>query len=128
MSLNLAPFPTYSDLFAKNHDLLNTPPVTDAHEDSVGISERGLVVRKLNWPCYNAVKEFCFDQIQCRNKRADRQADKTSCNSTVCIINLWEHAAMQESLANAKVSARQQCVYKGMPSREEIYDKSTQGT
>jgi len=35
---------------------------------------------------------------------------------------------MQESLANAKVSARQQYVYKGMPSREEIYDKSTQGT
>ena len=32
----------------------------------------------------------------------------------------------QESLANAKVSARQQCVYEG-PS-EEIYDKLKQGT
>ena len=33
----------------------------------------------------------------------------------------------QESLANAKVSARQQCGYEG-PYREEIYGKSTQGT
>jgi len=32
----------------------------------------------------------------------------------------------QESLANAKVSVRQQCVYE-VPS-EEIYGKSTQGT
>jgi len=33
---------------------------------------------------------------------------------------------LQESLANAKVSARQQCVQEG-PSKE-IYGKSTQGT
>jgi len=32
----------------------------------------------------------------------------------------------QESLANAKVSARQQCVYEG--PYDEIYDKSTEGT
>ena len=34
----------------------------------------------------------------------------------------------QESLANAKVSARQQCVNAGKAPSEEIYGKSTQGT
>jgi len=33
---------------------------------------------------------------------------------------------IRKSLANAKVSARQQCVYEG-PSKE-IYGKTTQGT
>jgi len=33
----------------------------------------------------------------------------------------------QESLANAKVSARQRCEYEG-PASEEIYGKSTQET
>jgi len=36
--------------------------------------------------------------------------------------SLWSHKSQRESLANAKVSAWQQCVY------EEIYGKSTQGT
>ena len=38
--------------------------------------------------------------------------------------------SLQESLAHAKVSARQQCVYDGLKplASEEIYDKSTQGT
>ena len=34
----------------------------------------------------------------------------------------------QESLANAKVNARQQGVYDEGPYSEEIYDESTQGT
>jgi len=34
----------------------------------------------------------------------------------------------QESLANAKVSTRQQRVYEGPWPSEKIYDKSTQGT
>ena len=36
------------------------------------------------------------------------------------------HVQIQESLANAKVSARQQCMYEG--TFLEIYGKSTQGT
>jgi len=38
--------------------------------------------------------------------------------------------SLQESLAHAKVSARQQCVYDGLKplASEEICDKSTQGT
>jgi len=36
------------------------------------------------------------------------------------------HVSEQESLANAKVSARQHCVYEG-PYSEEMYGKSTQG-
>jgi len=35
---------------------------------------------------------------------------------------------VQESLTNAKVSMRQQCMYEGRPLANKSYDKSTQGT
>ena len=44
-----------------------------------------------------------------------------------CYMLGFGYIRLLESLRNAKVSARQQCVYTKAPS-EEIYGKSTRGT
>jgi len=48
------------------------------------------------------------------------------CTATYVLLHYTRF--IQESLANAKVSARQQCVYEGSIHSAEIYGKSTQGT